>query len=108
MDVKYRIRVTNVPTKTDAVLAAAVAAVDITPVVEERVRQFTICSDVTGITAPGVIDRTIIAEFTEEFELMFPTEDNRYYAVWKAFRNRFESMLPANVEELVELGDFCP
>jgi hypothetical protein len=107
MDVRYIIEAT-VPTKSDAVVVAAMAGVDITPVLKERQTQFTVCSDNTAISAPGTIQRTIIAELTTEFESHFPTLNDQLKALRGAFKNRFSKMLPARVEESVSVGAFCP
>lgn len=106
-DVRYTIEVT-IPTKSDAVVVAAMEDVDITPVLEERVRDFTLCDDTTSIFAAGTIRRVIIAELTPEFESKFPTDNDRLSALRGAFKNRFGSQLPARVDEIVELGSFCP
>lgn len=110
-DVRYIITVANITNKTDAVTSAAVAAVDIDPVTEERARDFTICDDTTVIDSPGVIKRTIIAELSTEFESKFLTNDDQLSALRKAFQRRFERILPAAgglVTEEVEIGAFCP
>lgn len=106
-DVKYTLEV-QVPTASDAVVFAAMEAVDIAPVLSERASQFTLCSDVTSIFAPGIIHRTIIAALTTDLQLKHPTSNDQYNVCLGAFKNRFSSMLPARVLESVEIGIFCP
>lgn len=106
-DVRFTLEVT-IPTATDAVVVAAMQDVDIIPVLQERERQFTLCNDSTAIDSPGTVQRTIVAELTAEFESKFPTFDNQLSALKGAFKNRFSQLLPARVEETVEIGAFCP
>lgn len=106
-DVRYILSVT-IPTQSGVEVSTAMAAVNIQPVVEERARDFTICSDTTAIGPVGTVTRTIIANLSAEFELKFPTENDRIRALTGAFKNRFASMLPANVIESVNVGAFCP
>jgi hypothetical protein len=107
-DVRYRISISNVPTKSDAVVAAEVAAVDISPVLSERQREFTICNDTTAIGPAGTVIRTIVCELSAEFESHFPTENDQLHALYGAFKNRFQAMLPCRVIESVDIGAFCP
>lgn len=110
-DVRYTITLSNIATKSDAVVLAAVQNVDVTPVLEERARDFTLCDDSSAIDSPGVIKRIIIAELSTEFETKFPTFNDQFYALKNAFKQRFEKQLPASgglVSEVVEIGAYCP
>lgn len=106
-DVKYTLEV-QVPTASDAVVVAAMQAVDIIPVLQERAGMFTLCSDITTIPVPGSVHRTIIATLTADFQLKHPTSNDQYNALLGAFKNRFESLLPSLVTESIEIGAFCP
>ena len=106
-DVRYIIEVT-IPTKSDVQVVSAMQNVDITPVIQERVLDFTVCSDSTAIFAPGTVRRTIIAALTAEFEAKFPGFNNQLHALENAFYMRFSKELPARVIESVNIGAFCP
>ncbi len=109
-DVQYVLEVTkeSVPNKTDAVIATAMAAVDITPVLQERADDFTLCADVTAIDSPGVVQRTITAELTAGFESRNPNLNAQLRALRNAFGPRFGKLLPSRVSESVSVGAFCP
>jgi hypothetical protein len=84
-------------------MSAKMAAVDITPVMQERVDQFTLFSDTTSIPSSGNIRRVIRVTLTADFMTQFPTNDDKTAALVPAFKNHFQKHLPAQITQTFSL-----
>lgn len=110
MNIRFTHTFTNL-FQLDTVSLANVAAVDVTPCVEERQHAGdvdSVCSDVSAIASVGVITRTIITTMTPEFLLKFPTDLMREQAVRGMFRSRLEMGYPGPCAAVIELDVACP
>jgi hypothetical protein len=108
MNAKVVISVENKYMK-DVNVSAQMAAVSVAHVQQERVNEFTICSDVTAIDSPGVITRTFVLALTADFLTQYPDSGSRYARLSRAFKGTFDVGLPADCNESLTLNDgVCP
>lgn len=110
MNAKFTYTFSNVY-QLDAVIAAKVQSVDITPCVEEKQHCGdidSVCADVTSIAAVGTITREITVVLTAEFATKHPTSDAQFAALSGLFHSRLQLGLPGGCTEVLEFDVACP
>lgn len=93
----------------DAIAKNKVQNVDLTAEFAAPQINLSICSDVTAITAPGVIEREVLVPFTPTFLLENPTVDSQRAILAGFCKSQFTALAPVVVTVGLLIEDVsCP
>lgn len=105
---KFTITVNN-KYSDDTVAKDKVANVDLTAEFAAPQINLSICSDVTAITAPGIIVREVHVPFTPTFLLDYPTVDSQNAMLIGFCTSQFTALAPVVVNVGLSIEDVsCP
>lgn len=88
----------------DSVMISKIQNIPILNIMSERQSDFDlIVSDITIAPSTGYVRRTIVIELKPDYEIRFPTDNNRRDDLRGTFKSYFGCSLPGTFEESVTL-----